>query len=216
MPRLGPRRDPRGAARDPDWTAGLLLGKDAAGGLYVLDLRRLRGSPQQVQQVILSTAHADGRGVEIAMEQEPGSSGKIVCDHYLRLLAGYNFHGQRSTGSKTDRALPLAAQAEGGTVKLLRGGWNKDWLDEIETFPFAGHDDAVDATTLAFTRLAWRSAGRGAGPIYLTPGYRSPYSDPPQQLGALGYGREGDGEGPLTPGYGSNDVPRDWFHPPPQ
>jgi len=33
---------------------------------------------------------------------------------YLRLLCGYDFHGQRSTGSKADRARPLAAQAEGG------------------------------------------------------------------------------------------------------
>jgi phage terminase large subunit-like protein len=33
-------------ARDPDWTVGVLLGKDAAGTYYVVDVRRLRGNPE--------------------------------------------------------------------------------------------------------------------------------------------------------------------------
>src|SRR5262249_27686438 len=106
-------------ARDPDWTAGVLLGRDASGTHYVLDVRRLRGTPQQVQALVRPTAERDGRDVPIWMEQEPGSAGAVVIDHYLRLLAGFAFHGERSTGSKVDRALPLAAQAEGGTVQLL-------------------------------------------------------------------------------------------------
>jgi len=143
-------------ARDPDWTAGVLLGRDAAGTFYVLDVRRLRGTPQQVQALVRGTAESDGRGVPIWMEQEPGSAGVTVIDHYLRLLAGFNFRGERSTGSKADRAQPLAAQAEGGAVKLVRGTWNADFLDEVELFPFGGHDDIVDATALAFGRLAAR------------------------------------------------------------
>ena len=61
------------------------------------------------------------------------------------VLSGYDFRGERSTGKKADRAQPFAAQAEGGTVKLLRGPWNLAFLDEMEMFPFAGHDDQVDA-----------------------------------------------------------------------
>jgi len=102
------------------------------------------------------TAGLDGTGVPIWMEQEPGSAGVTVIDHYLRLLAGYNFRGERSTGNKAERALPLAAQAEGGAVKLVRGGCNRDFLDEVEVFPFGPHDDVVDATALAFNRLAVR------------------------------------------------------------
>src|SRR5207253_1350463 len=132
-------------ARDPDYSAGVLMGRAADGTHYLLDVRRLRGTPQQVQALVLQTAQADGRAVAVAMEQEPGSSGVAVIDHYLRLLNGFNFHGERSTGSKADRAQPLAAQAEGGAVKLVRAAWNKDFLDEIEMFPFGGHDDQVDA-----------------------------------------------------------------------
>src|SRR5262249_49507489 len=44
------------------------------------------------------------------------------------------------TDEKSVRAQPFAAQAEAGNVRLLRAGWNKDWLDEIELFPLAtGH-----------------------------------------------------------------------------
>ena len=136
-------------AGDPDWTVGVLMGKAEDGTHYVLDVRRMRGTPQQVQALVKGTADEDGREVAIVMEQEPGSSGVAVIDYYLRLLGGYNFRGERSTGDKVTRAQPLAAQAEGGKVKVLRGPWNKDFLDEIEVFPFGKHDDQVDATSLA-------------------------------------------------------------------
>jgi predicted phage terminase large subunit-like protein len=136
-------------ARDPDWTAGVLLGKAEDGTHYVLDVRRLRGTPQHVQAVVRATAAQDGWEVAIVMEQEPGSSGVAVIDYYLCLLAGYSFRGERSTGDKVTRAQPLAAQAEGGKVKVVRGAWTKDFLDEMEAFPFGRHDDQVDAASLA-------------------------------------------------------------------
>ncbi len=138
-------------ARDPDYTCGVLLGKAKDRTIYVLDVRRLRGTPQQVQALVRQTAEEDGRGTAIWMEQEPGSAGVALIDHYRRhVLQGFNFRGVRSTGSKTDRAQPLAAQAEGGAVKLLRAAWNRDLLDELETFPFGVHDDQADAIALAF------------------------------------------------------------------
>jgi predicted phage terminase large subunit-like protein len=150
-------------ARDPDWTVGLLMGKDSSRNHYILDMRRLRGSPQQVQALVRSTAEEDGQGVRIVMEQEPGSAGKMVIDHYLRVLAGWAFYGERSSGSKSERAQPLAALAEGGAVKLLRGTWNKEFLDEAELFPFGVHDDQIDCASLALGKLGW------TGPSYFEP-----------------------------------------------
>ena len=187
-----PRDEAR--ARDPDWTAGVLMGKAQDRTLYIQDVRRLRGSPQQVQELVLHTARADGRGVSVVMEQEPGSSGKALADHYLRLLQGFPFQRQRSTGSKADRAAPLAAQAEGGAVRLVRGAWIKDLLDELELFPFGSHDDQVDAASLALTRLAWVGTGTGEGPVRLDAGRGDPFADTPGRAGgALGYGAEGPG-----------------------
>src|SRR5262245_18924233 len=95
----------------------------------------------------------DGKGVGISMEQEPGSSGVALADRYSRLLAGHRFKAERATGDKMTRALPLAASAEAGLVKVVRGSWNGPFLDEIESFPMGSHDEQVDATSAAFTRL---------------------------------------------------------------
>jgi predicted phage terminase large subunit-like protein len=107
-----------------------------------------------VQALVRRTAEADGRDVRVWLEQEPGSAGVTVAAHFLQLLGGFDFHAERSTGRKPDRARPLAAQAEGGTVKLARGPWNKDFLDEMKVFPLGRHDDQVDAASLAFSKLA--------------------------------------------------------------
>jgi predicted phage terminase large subunit-like protein len=142
-----------------------LLGKAADGTVYVLDVTRRRASTSQVEQLVRLRAELDGKPVPVLMEQEPGSSGKALADHYLRrVLAGYNFRAVRSTGDKATRALPLAAAAEGGLVRLVRGHWNREFLDEVEAFPQGAHDDQVDATSLGFASLAskktlWLSVG---------------------------------------------------------
>lgn len=167
-------------ASDPDWTAGVLLGKTNAGDHIVLDVRRLRGTPQQVKAAVCHTAVADGQSVKIVMEQEPGSSGVAVIDYYLRALSGFSFHGIRSTGSKVDRAQPLAAQAEGGTVKVLRAAWNRDFLDEVQAFPFGRHDDMVDALALAFLHCK----GGGAFTAAVDPNGSLALNAPPGVYGA--------------------------------
>ena len=185
-------------ANDPDWTAGVLMGKARDRTLYVLDVQRMRGTPQQVQQLVHYTAEQDGRDVAIYMEQEPGSAGVTVISHYLRLLCGFSFHGQRSTGSKADRAQPFAAQAEGGAVKLLRGRWNKDFLDEAEMFPFGTKDDQIDAASLALAKLGWVQSitTEDYGCLQLTPGSPTEETGFPQNI-----------ERTRTTGYGFQEEP---------
>ncbi len=150
----GTPKDP-GRSHDPDWTAGVLLGRAADDTTVVIDVQRLRGTASQVEAAVEETAEADGSGTAIWMEQEPGSAGLTVADHYARrVLRGFNFHAERASGDKATRAQPLAAAAEQGLVKLLAGPWNKAFLDELEVFPFGQHDDQLDACALAFNKLA--------------------------------------------------------------
>lgn len=139
-----------------DWTVGALLGRDLVTGYtYILDIVRLQGSPAQVETAVATTAGRDGKKVPIRMEQEPGSSGLSVIDYYSRrILYGYDFRGVKSTGSKVQRAMPIAAQAERGNVRLLRGDWNSRFLDEAYAFPEGVYDDQVDAVAGAFSALA--------------------------------------------------------------
>jgi predicted phage terminase large subunit-like protein len=149
--------------RDPDYTAGVLLGRSREGLWYVIDVRRTRSTPLEVERLVRSTAEDDrdwarGRGLgppAIRMEQEPGSSGQAVIDHYRqRVLGPFDVKGVRVTGSKEARAAPVAARAEAGDLWLCRGPWTGPLLDELTAFPTGPHDDQVDALAGAFQVLA--------------------------------------------------------------
>lgn len=139
---------------DPDYTVGLKMGRDQHGFHYITDLVRLRGSPHEVETTILNTACQDGTGVTVSIKQDPGQAGKAQAAAMVRMLAGYMVQVETESGKKEVRAVPLASQAEAGNIKLVRADWNKDFLDEIEVFPFGRHDDQVDTAASAFNVIA--------------------------------------------------------------
>ena len=147
--------EPSSSNPDPDWTVGTLMLFDQ-GIAYVLDVRRIRARGEKVEQLIAQTAYEDGHAVSIRMEQEPGSSGKALIDQYARyVVPGYDLIGLRSSGDKVTRARPFAAAVANGNVRVVRGTWLTDWLDEFASFPEARvHDDQVDSAVGAFTYLA--------------------------------------------------------------
>ena len=138
---------------DPDWTAGPKMRRDKHGIFYIEDVERFRGSPYQVETRIVNTASQDGHSCKIGLEQEPGASGKSEANYYTRVLSGYTVKVDSPQASKTVRASPFAAQCEAGNVKLVRGPWNKIYLDELCEFPTGKHDDQVDGSSGAFHQL---------------------------------------------------------------
>ncbi len=107
-----------------------------------------------IERMVKQNAMMDGTTVPIWIEQEPGASGKNTIDHYVRMvLQGYSARGDKVTGKKIQRANPFAAQVQAGNVKLVRGVWNKAFLDEAELFPDGAHDDMIDAASGAFAKL---------------------------------------------------------------
>jgi predicted phage terminase large subunit-like protein len=143
------------AGSDPDWTAGALIGKTADGRFILADVRRMRGTPLDVERLVKATAEEDGKRVAIRLEQEPGSSGVNTVDHYGRVvLSGWDFKGVKTTGPKEERARPFSAACENGYVYIVRGRWVKDFLDEAEAFPMGTHDDQIDAAAGGFAELA--------------------------------------------------------------
>lgn len=139
---------------DGDWTVGCLMAE--SDGQYVIeDIVRLQGSPREVQETIVKTAERDGKDVRILMEQEPGSSGVDIIDHYARhLLKGYAFKAEKVTGSKETRASAMIASMEMGNLWMVPATWNRDLIDEMCQFPIGAHDDQVDACSGAFRALA--------------------------------------------------------------
>lgn len=138
---------------DPDWTAGCLLGKKD-GIFYICDMQHVRTTPLQVEKLLRQTAIMDGIGIKIYIEKEPGAGSKSLIDYFKRqVLEGFAAYEDDKRSSKEVRAVPLSAAAEAGNVKLIKGHWNKDFLDEIEIFPQGDHDDQVDAVSGAYEKL---------------------------------------------------------------
>jgi predicted phage terminase large subunit-like protein len=165
----------------PDYTVGLLFGLDLASReFYIVDIVRERKAPGAVERLVRATAARSGRAVAIGIEQEPGAAaGVALVERYKRqLLRGYRVYPERVTGGKDVRAAPVAAAAENGLVKLVRGRHSEDFLDELTAIPHGAHDDCLDALSGAHNQLT----GRGTGQLTLhVPRGRlpSPLSRPP-------------------------------------
>lgn len=142
------------------YTVGVKVSKTRDGHYIIQDVKRGQWEASERNRIMKEIAEADGREVEIGVEQEPGSGGKESAEFTIRDLAGFKVYADRPTGDKVVRADPYSAQVNGGNVRLLRGGWNKDFIEEHRLFPRGVYKDQVDATSGAFARLTQkRKAG---------------------------------------------------------
>lgn len=148
---LAATRDGHGA-----YTVGVKLGIGSDKRLVVADVVRLRGSPGEVRAAIRRAAEADGHAVEQSLPQDPGQSGKAQVQDLAGVLAGYVCHFSPESGSKEDRARPLAAQVEAGMVDLVTAPWNDAFVAELAAFPMSEQKDQVDAASRAYARLTSR------------------------------------------------------------
>lgn len=144
-----------------DYTVGVLLVEGIDEKFYIVDVVREQLSPAGVDGVMLSTANIDGPEVAQREEKEGGSSGKAVIASHLKLLRKHDYAGVSISGDKVTRAKPFRAQCEGGNVVLVRGDWNKAYLDELSTFPVGKKDDQVDASSCAYNQLLLEERDNG-------------------------------------------------------
>jgi len=147
---------------DPDWTVGVKLWRDETGRFQIIDVTRIRGTPHQVEELIVTTAQKDGSRVIVAIPEDPGQAGKSQMSYLTRQLAGFHVIAARETGAKATRAMPLVCQVEGGNLSIARGDWNRTLLDEMRDFPWGKKDDQVDALVRAFTTLTNRPRPSGS------------------------------------------------------
>lgn len=154
---------------DPDYTAGVLMAALDDGTYVILDVKRIRGTPLDVQNLILRTAEHDraewGNRIQVGIELDPGQAGKFEAAHYSRVLAGHRVKIFPIRTGKIARAQAFSAQAEAGNVLILYADWNTPLLSELAEFPDGPHDDQVDACSGAFNALIGRknSSVEGVG-----------------------------------------------------
>lgn len=149
-----------GATTTGDYTAGVKLGKLADGRFIVVDVKRDKLRSHERDALMKATAENDGRGrVKQSIPQDPGQAGKSQVLAFATLLAGHSLEFSTETGDKIVRATPFASQVNVGNVVMLKGPWNKDFIDEMQLFPNGVNDDQVDAASRAFNSLLQPAAG---------------------------------------------------------
>jgi len=142
------------------YTAGVLLGLDVEKRIWVLDVIRVQLDTGEREKLVKQTAEVDGQNVIVGIEQEPGSGGKESAQNTVKNLAGYITEVVRPTGDKVTRAMPFSSQVNISNVYMLQAEWNRAYLNELQLFPNSKYKDQVDASSGAFTLLAFSDKGR--------------------------------------------------------
>ena len=153
---------PESPGTDPDWTVGILLAA-VRDEFWILDMRRIRKGPGDVEALVIETAIEDGRSVIVGIEQEPGSAGVIMKRHWATKLRGHIYRAIRSSNSKADRARPLASAMSNSLVKwAIEADGKGEMQAEFRAFSVDprkyAHDDIVDTMSMAHneaTKTAW-------------------------------------------------------------
>jgi predicted phage terminase large subunit-like protein len=136
-----------------DYTASVkaALGRD---GIVYLDAGiHVKAEWPDVRRIMLTTFKAEPRvqhGIEEALH------GLAVVQELRRdpSLVGITMKGIRVDRDKQSRAMPWAARAEAGAVRLVAGEWVRQFLDEVVAFPSGQHDDYVDAASGAIAMMS--------------------------------------------------------------
>lgn len=155
--------EPSTSNADPDWTAGMMLGRRKNGRTIVLHGIRFRKTPGEVQTRMKSAAERDGRGVKVGVWQDPGAAGKADVMHDAKNLLGFVMQTEVAKENKETYFMPFSAACENGLVDVLVDGlWDHEaWYDELEGFAGSkgpGKKDQVDATSGAFLKLSKSNA----------------------------------------------------------
>jgi predicted phage terminase large subunit-like protein len=140
-----------------DWTATVLVVQLHDPELnkqvhIITDARRMKGTPDEVKRFMLEVTSGDDAMVFNYLPEDPGQAGKMQAQDLVALLLGKAVFTERQTGPKAARAFAAAGAMNEGLLGMLKADWNRVLADELAGFPFAKHDDLVDALAIAFNK----------------------------------------------------------------
>jgi phage terminase large subunit-like protein len=102
---------------------------------------------------IVTWANIDGKGVNVGWEVEGGSAGKKLAKYLQTSLKGFSCYPMSPMGNKLVRAQPVSQIAKRRKVHIVKGEWNKTYLDSLEKFtgkPVPLVADIMDSTSGAY------------------------------------------------------------------
>lgn len=140
-----------------DYVVGQVWGKKDANAYLLYQIRKRMSFTETLKSVKwLAEKFPEGRRKLV----EDKANGPAVIDSLKSTVSG--LIPVEPDGSKVARAHACTAEWEAGNVWLPHKSiapWIVETVEEITTFPFAGHDDTVDAMTQALRDLYQKKKG---------------------------------------------------------
>ncbi len=130
-----------------DFTVSASIAIDDDGTLWIRDVIRGRWEWPDARKVMKDTMLAETGNTSHVVEEALHGIAALQELRRDPQLHGIPLYGYRVDKDKVTRAMPWAARAEAGKVRLVRGEWVNAFLDEVCAFPLAAHDDQVDAVS---------------------------------------------------------------------
>lgn len=143
---------PHAGNKDPDWTVGLKGRIDASGVIYIDGMERFRDRPAIVQERIEKAAEMDGQHTIITIPRDGGAAGIEASENSRARLVknGFSCRIIVTRKSKDVRFEPVSIMAQEHKIVVVKGKWNDEFYDELESLDFTTHrvgkhDDIADA-----------------------------------------------------------------------
>ncbi len=150
--------DLAGSKKTKSASAGVKIAVDfQSDRVFIGDSARVRYEAGEVILWMQALAKQDGLDVQIDFPQDPGQAGKWQKPFVGGKLGGYQVFSSPESGSKEDRAQPLASQVSLGNVYLVRGPWNDAFIAEAVNFPRGDFKDQIDAASRSYARALKRA-----------------------------------------------------------
>ncbi len=153
---------------DPDFTAGVSM-RWYEGKVYITDVIERRIHPAEFYDFVKQTFLSDQVNCQrqnvrymARWEQEPGSASIRESYQLATSLHGVDARGISKRGDKLSEWKPLASLAYYGDVYLVKGSWNRNFLNHMHGQPDMPHDDIADASAGAYNELVKESKVRKA------------------------------------------------------
>lgn len=150
---------------DGDFTAGVLMVRVGGSEFYVVDVVHGQWKTADRNREFERAVSRDMQNplfdsYEVWVERESGSSGIDAMEALVQRFPGFPIKHQYSTGKKSVRADAWSTACQNRMVRIIQAPWNEKFILEHEAFPpktKRGHDDIVDACSLAFNKLTEES-----------------------------------------------------------
>lgn len=148
--------------KSSDFSASAKLTLDS-DNVYAHDIFRVKKAWGDTREIIIRTAHEDGRQVPIVIEAVGGQIALIDDLKRTPELNGFKIHAFNPKGDKLNRAMGWASKSERGRFFLLPNARKDYFYNECNQFTADdthAHDDCIDAVSQAYNFLSARNVVR--------------------------------------------------------